>query len=117
MWAQFEAALAEIKDPRGAPAELTEREFLEAVLYLARTGTPWRDLPAEFGAWSAVHMRFRRWEEAGVWRGLWEVLQRGAAPAALQLFVDSTSIPVHPHAAGAPKKTARARLWAVRAAG
>lgn len=117
MWAQFEAALAEIKDPRGAPAELTEREFLEAVLYLARTGTPWRDLPAEFGAWSAVYMRFRRWEEAGVWRGLWEVLQRGAAPAALQLFVDSTSIPVHPHAAGAPKKTARARLWAVRAAG
>ena len=60
MWAQFEEALAEIKDPRGAPAELTEREFLEAVLYLARNGTPWRDLPAEFGAWSAVYMRFRR---------------------------------------------------------
>lgn len=75
MWAQFEEALAEIKDPRGAPAELTEREFLEAVLYLARNGTPWRDLPAEFGAWSAVYMRFRRWEDAGVWRGLWEVLQ------------------------------------------
>ena len=79
MWAQFEEALAEIKDPRGAPAELTEREFLEAVLYLARNGTPWRDLPAEFGAWSAVYMRFRRWEDAGVWRGLWEVLQRCAA--------------------------------------
>ena len=115
MWAQYEAALCLVKDPRGAPAELTDREFLEAVLYLARTGAPWRDLPEEFGAWSAVYMRFRRWEDAGVWRGLWEVLQRGAAPAALQLLVDSTSIPVHPHAAGAPKKTVRARLWVVRA--
>lgn len=117
LWQQFEAALREVKDPRGAPPETTEREFIEAVLFLARTGTPWRDLPAEFGVWSAVYMRFRRWEESGVWRGLWELLQQGATPAVLQLLVDSTSIPVHPHAAGAPKKTARARLLAARVAG
>jgi transposase len=116
-WQQFEAALAAVKDPRGAPPGLSEREFLEAVLYLARTGVPWRDLPTEFGTWISVYMRFRRWEESGRWRGLWEVLQQGAAPLALQLFVDSTSIPVHPHAAGAPKKTVRIRLWAVRAVG
>lgn len=116
IWTQLEAALQEVKDPRGAPGDLPEREFIEAVLFLARTGTPWRDLPAEFGAWSAVYMRFRRLEESGVWRGLWEVLQQGATPAALQLFVDSTSIPAHPHAAGAPKKTARIRLWAARGA-
>lgn len=117
MWEQFEAALRSVKDPRGAPAGTPEREFLEAVLFLARTGTPWRDLPEEFGRWSAVYMRFRRWEERGVWEGLWKVLQQGSTPLALQLFVDSTSIPVHPHAAGAPKKTARARLWAVRVVG
>lgn len=116
IWAQLEEALLELKDPRGAPGDLAEREFIEAVLFLARTGTPWRDLPAEFGVWSAVYMRFRRWEERGLWRGLWEVLQQGATPVALQLFVDSTSIPVHPHAAGAPKKTARIRLWAARVA-
>ena len=116
VWTQLEAALLEVKDPRGAPGDLPEREFIEAVLFLARTGTPWRDLPAEFGVWSAVYMRFRRWEGSGVWRGLWEVLQQGATPAALQLFVDSTSIPVHPHAAGAPKKTVRIRLWAARGA-
>ena len=104
MWEQLAAALAGVKDPRGAPPDLPEREFVEAVLYLARTGLPWRDLPKEFGEWSAVYMRFRRWEEAGVWRGLWAVLARGAAPALLQVFVDSTSIPVHPPAAGAPKK-------------
>lgn len=114
MWKQFEDALRAVKDPRGAPGK-SEREFLEAVLFLARTGTPWRDLPAEFGKWSAVYMRFRRWEEKKVWHGLWNVLQQGSTPMALQLFVDSTSIPVHPHAAGAQKKTARIRLWAVRA--
>jgi transposase len=116
MWEEFEDALRMVKDPRGAPGK-SEREFLEAVLFLARTGTPWRDLPAEFGKWSAVYMRFRRWEESGVWHGLWNVLQQGSTPIALQVFVDSTSIPVHPHAAGAPKKTARTRLWAVRAEG
>jgi transposase len=117
MWEQFEAALRAVKDPRGAPPGTPEREFLEAVLFLARTGTPWRDLPEEFGRWSAVYMRFRRWEESGVWKGLWKVLEQGSTAQALQLFVDSTSVPVHPHAAGAPKKTAQARLSAVRAAG
>jgi transposase len=116
MWEQLAAALDEVKDPRGAPPGLTDRQFVEAVLYLARTGLPWRDLPEEFGTWSAVYMRFRRWEKAGVWRRLWEVLARGASPALLDLFVDSTSIPVHPHAAGAPKKTALIRLLVARAA-
>ncbi len=117
MWEQFEAALAVAKDPRGAPADLCDREFLEAVLYLARTGAPWRDLPEVFGTWISVYMRFRRWEESGVWGKMWAVLQQGSTPLALHLFVESTSIPVHPHAAGARKKTARARLWDVRAAG
>ena len=116
MWEQLAAALAEVKDPRGAPPGLEGREFVEAVLYLTRTGLPWRDLPEEFGAWSAVYMRFRRWEKAGVWRRLWEVLSRGATPALLEVFVDSTSIPAHPHAAGAPKKTALTRLLVARAA-
>ena len=116
MWLECEAALRAVRDRRGAKPELSERDFLEAVLYLARTGAPWRDLPAEFGEWITVYMRFRRWEKAGVWRGLWEQLEQGACPALLTLFIDSTSIPVHPHAAGAPKKTAGERLWAAREA-
>src|SRR5471032_1626481 len=115
MWEQLAATLAAVKDPRGAKPDLTEREFVEAVLYLARTGLPWRDLPPEFGAWSAVYRRFRRWEKAGVWQQLWDVLQGGTTPALLELLVDSTSIPVHPHAAGAPKKTVQTRLSAARA--
>jgi putative transposase len=37
-------------------------------LYVARTGIPWRDLPAEFGQWDAVYNRFRRWEKRHVWQ-------------------------------------------------
>jgi transposase len=116
MWEQLAEALAELKDRRGAPPGLEDREFVEAVLYLARTGLPWRDLPAEFGTWSAVYMRFRRWEKVRIWQRLWERLSRGATPELLDVFVDSTSIPAHPHAAGAPKKTVLTRLSVARAA-
>lgn len=115
MWEQLESALEGARDARGARGS-DERAFIEAVLYLARTGCPWRDLPDEFGTWSTVYMRFRRWEETGVWRTLWERLEQGACPGALRLFIDSTSVPVHPHAAGAPKKTAAERLLAARGA-
>jgi transposase len=76
VWGQFKGALGEAKHSHaGAPAELSDRDFLEAVLYLNRVGCPWRDLPPEFGSWHAVYMRFRRWEDRGGWRRLWQRLQ------------------------------------------
>src|SRR3954453_20029755 len=71
-WERIDAVLAEVKSRRGAPPDLEERYFVEAVLYLARTGCPWRDLPACFGRWAAVYQRFRRWEQAGYWKALFE---------------------------------------------
>ena len=57
VWEQLKAALEEAKHSRaGAPAEMSDRDFLEAVLYLNRVGCPWRDLPAELGYWHAVSM-------------------------------------------------------------
>jgi transposase len=113
IWQKLEPALAEAKhSAAGAPAELTDREFLEAVLYLNRTGTPWRDLPAELGAWNTVYMRFRRWTERGVWLRLWQRLQREPFAAARELMIDSTTVRAHPHAAGAPKKKDPSKLWA-----
>ena len=112
-WEQIAAILALVKHPAGSPPVLSDRMFSEAVLYVARTGLPWRDMPAEFGRWEAVYHRFRRWESRGVWRQLWDHFQRGAFKVAQDLFIDSTIVRAHPHAAGAFKKTAakRPRLW------
>jgi transposase len=90
---------------------LAEREFIEAVLWLARTGSPWRDLPGVFGKWYAVHTRFQRWKKRGVWHKLWQILQREEFAVATKLFIDSTTVRAHQHAAGAPKKTVAIKLW------
>ena len=103
VWEQLKAALEEAKHSRaGAPAEMSDRDFLEAVLYLNRVGCPWRDLPAELGYWHAVSMRFRRWEERGVWRRLWQRLQCNL-PQPSSLY--STTAPTSTQS---PKKTAPA---------
>ena len=116
VWKQLQPAVAAAKHSRaGAPGELSDREFLEALLHLNRTGSPWRDLPAALGYWHAVYMRFRRWEARGVWQRLWKSLQAEPLAAARGLLLDSTTVRAHPHAAGAPKKTAATRLWAALA--
>ena len=97
-WGRIAAVLSEVKSRRGAPPTLADRSFVEAVLYLARTGTPWRDLPPCFGNWDAVYQRFRRWQKAGYWRALF-----GRVGADLQqlavLLSDSTVVRAHPHGA------------------
>jgi transposase len=112
-WKELEWALKQAKhSPAGAPAAMSDRAFIEAVLYMARTGCPWRDLPKSMGYWHAVYMRFRRWEARQVWKRLWELLQQERFAQARVLFIDSTTVRAHPHAAGAPKKTVHASLWA-----
>ncbi len=117
-WKQLEEALAAAKHSRaGAPAERDDRSFFEALLSLCRTGCPWRDLPPQLGYWHAVYMRFRRWEERGVWQRLWQNLQAEPFAQARHLLIDSTTVRAHHHAAGAPKKTASTRLWGALAGG
>jgi transposase len=116
IWDRLAAILSGLKSRVGAPPKQSDRNFIEAVLYLARTGCPWRDLPERFGHWDAVYQRFRRWEQAGRWRALFERL-----PADLQavhtVFFDSSVIRAHPHAAGAPKKRGAKRPRPLAAAG
>ena len=112
-WAEIAPILATLKSRAGSPPALSDRLFIEAVLYLARTGIPWRDLPAEFGHWDAVYNRFRRWESRGIWRQLWERLQVEDCPLTRHIFIDATIVRAHQHAAGALKKTEAKphRLW------
>ena len=94
------------KSPAGDKPDLPDREFLEAVLYRARTGLPWRDLPEEFGGWNAVYRRAKRWRLAGNWDRPFDALPAGGPAAeAKRLFVDSTVVRAHQHAAGANKKS------------
>ena len=112
-WAELAPLLAAIKSRAGSPPVRSARMFMEAVLYLARTGTPWRDLPEDFGPWDAVYNRLRRWEARGIWRQLWERRQGVACPLTRHLFIDATIVRAHQHAAGALKKTVDKphRLW------
>ncbi len=118
-WEVIEKILKKVKRPDGRPPWLSNRMFIEAILYVARTGLPWRDLPKSFGYWNAVYNRFRRWEENGVWQGLWKELRRDEFKEAAMIFIDSTIIRAHQHAAGAGKKTADKRLrdWGVHGVG
>jgi transposase len=83
------------------------RLFVEAVLYRYRAGIPWRDLPERFGPWKAVHTRFSRWAESGVWRKVFEYLADDADNE--YAMIDSTIVRAHQHSAGALKKTVRKR--------
>ena len=55
------------------------RLFLEGVFWIARTGSPWRDLPAEFGKWYTTYTRYHRWEKKGVWPRVIEALREQGA--------------------------------------
>lgn len=97
-WARIKGLLP----ARGPKAD--DRRFVDAVLWINRTGCPWRDLPARFGNWNSVWRRFRRWAEAGV---LQKVLAEVRDPDVSTLILDSTVVRAHPAAAGASKKKAR----------
>lgn len=77
------------------------RLFLDAVLWIAKTGAPWRDLPERFGNWNSVWKRFDRWSRKGTWKKVFDAL---GDPDLEWLILDSTVIRAHPHAAGARKK-------------
>jgi transposase len=101
----------------GQAPRLPERLFFEAVLYLARTGVPWRDLPGEFGAWDAVYNRFRRWIASGSLARLFELLTDNPAFGEVKrVLIDATNVRAHRCAAGARKKKGRRRIKGLVAA-
>ena len=107
LWAELGPRVARAKRSKaGAPPAVSDRRFLEALVYLADSGCKWRQLPDRFGAWDAVYNRFRRWLAAGVFERLFADLPPQIAAGvdgARRVFIDSTVVRAHPSAAGAKK--------------
>lgn len=85
-----------------------DRTMVNGILWILATGAPWRDLPERYGPWQSVYSRFRRWQRAGVWDRVVEVLQEDLERAGVidwDLFaLDGTNVRAHKAAAGAGKK-------------
>src|SRR4051812_27053502 len=101
MWGRLSPLLPPQKPRTGRPA-LDHRCFLEAVLWLARTGAPWRDLPLELMNWRTAWRRLQRWTAAGIWGRVVGALRAIAVDAGWEAhLLDSSVIRAHVHAAGA----------------
>ena len=93
-----------LTDPGRTAAD--NRLFVEAVRWIARTGSLWRDLRHDFSAWNSVYKPFARWSRARVWHAGFAELAGDADFE--EAFIDSTIVHAHQHAAGAAKNSDQA---------
>ncbi len=90
----------------GHPVKIRHYDFFCAVLFVLRTGVPWRDLPEHYGAWHTIYTRFKRWCEKGLFWNLLSALQKRQQITVDISWIDSTTIALHRHGGGALKKRA-----------
>ncbi len=113
-WQRLEPLLPPQKPKTGRPAS-DHRRLINGMLWIARTGAPWRDLPERYGAVGTVSSRFYRWRIAGIWDRILAALQQQAdADGKLDWnmhFVDGTNVRAHQHAAGAKRGTQKPKRW------
>jgi transposase len=112
-WAKLAPLLLPQRPRMGRPPK-DHRLIVEAIVWLDRTGAPWRDLPSQFGPWETVASRFYRWRRQGIWDRVLAALQadtdaRGELDWLLH-FVDGSVVRAHQHAAGARRRPATADL-------
>ncbi len=95
-WRRLQAVLP--KQKAGPPATLGDRLFIEAVLFRAKTGMPWRDLPERFGPWKSVYNRFDNWAKKGRWELIFKALQLEVDEVGS--IVDGSVVRAHQDASG-----------------
>jgi transposase len=75
------------------------RQFINTIFWILRTGAPWRDLPPSYGDWKNTHRRFCRWRDKGIWASLLE--RPMDEPNYEWLMIDASHVKAHSHASGA----------------
>ena len=106
-WERLEPLLPKRKATGRPPKD--HRQIINGILWVLRTGAPWRDLPERYGSWQTVYSRFYRWQKDGTWDRIFAAVQ-ALVDAAGNLdwdvhYVDGTTVRAHQHAAGAKKGT------------
>ena len=110
-WERMAPLIIGRPDQKGSTGR-DNRMFVEGVLWIVRTGSPWRDLPEAFGDWNSVFRRFSRWSVKGVWARIFEAMSDD--PDFEYLIIDSTIVRAHQHAAGAKKGGLKIKHTAAR---
>jgi transposase len=105
-WAVLAPLLPESRK-QGRPPKWTKRQLIDGIRWRIRVGSPWRDVPPQYGPWQTVYGLYRRWQRDGTWMQVLTGLQAHADAAGLitwDVSVDSTISRAHQHAAGARKR-------------
>ena len=112
-WQRIKELLPGKKGDAGRTAK-NNRKFIDAVLWVARTGSHWRELPPGFGKWNSVFVRYNRWAAKGVWDNIFRVLADD--PDFEYVMMDATIVRAYQHSAGAKGGIARRKRSAGRVA-
>jgi transposase len=108
-WERLEKELPKKQGPGRPWAD--HRRVINGILWILRTGAPWRDLPARYGPYTTCHDRLLRWQRDGTWERILQVLQAEADAQGQvawgECALDGSSVKAHPHAAGARKAPAK----------
>jgi transposase len=99
-WASIAPHLPPERGRKARPAT-DNRRMVNAVLWILRTGAPWRDLPEHYPPWKSVHTRFSRWSAQGIWQGVLFELTKHADTEGYH--IDGTIVRAHQDAHGARK--------------
>ena len=99
-WERIKDLLPPENHGEGRPSK-PNRVMLNGMLWICKTGSPWRDLPERFGPWSTVFTRYNNWSKDNAFQELFKALTQDADMQ--DTSIDSTSCKVHQHAAGAKK--------------
>ena len=106
-WRRLEGVIP--RRPNGRHSSRGDRLFVDAVIYRAKTGMAWRDLPERFGPWKTVYNRFSSWARRGVWAKVFKALQLRVDKTGS--IVDASTVRAHQDAAGG-KGGSNEMLWA-----